>query len=605
MSLRVYLIILQLLITAGVLVAQPHKVIDVAGYGIKPNSRLNIEPIVRKILREHTGNSPVTIKFEPGRYDFWPHHQEEALFMPTIGFNLTGLKDVTIDGAGAEFIFHGRMMPFRLENSVNIQLKNFSIDWDRPFISQARIVLAADSFVDMYIDPKAYPYVIEKDSIYFVGEGWRSPVTHNYNNLYDKDTKDIVYQTRDNPLGGLPKARVSMRADNVVRFHFKPAIKPEPGTYIALYHGSYITDGILILNSLRTSLENINIFHTLSCGVHGYKSEDISLKNVNIRVNEEKGRVFSTVADATHFNGCKGTIVVDGTLISGVGDDFINVHGMYAKVKVVENDSTVVVAPNGRYIGFSTGESAWAVDSVSMKRNNLLRVKQQEPLFAGKELLGYRITFTRAGKGLIKAGDLLENKDRNPDVVIRNCRILKKNRARGVLVTTAGKVLIEDNYFNTAGAAILIEGDTELWFESGASTNVVIRNNEFENCYTSGNNIVDAPWGWGEGVISITPSVRPSGNDFPAYHHNILIEKNLFKHFDYQVLFARATNNLSFRNNTLVRTYDYKPFYRETNFYLDGCRNVSFDGNKFEDFTIKNITINNMRNRMSLRIEIQ
>lgn len=596
MSLRIYLIILQLFTAAGILFAQQHKVINIVDHGITPNSRLNIEPIVRKILRENTGNSSVTIKFALGRYDFWPHHQEEALFKPTVGFNLTDLSNVTIDGAGAQFIFHGRMMPFLLENSTNIQLKNFSIDWDRPFISQGQIVMATDSFVDMYIDPKAYPYEVEKDSIYFIGEGWRSPITKNYNNIYDKDTKDIVYQTRDNPLGELPKANVSMKVNNVVRFHYKPAMKPEPGTYVALYHGSYITDGILILNSVRTSVENVNIYHTLSCGVHGYKSEDISLKNVNIRVNEEKGRVFSTLADAMHFNGCKGTILIDGTILSGAGDDFVNVHGMYAKVKEVINDSVVMVAPNGRYIGFSENETAWVVDSVSMKREGLQTVKKQEQVFEGDQLKGYRITFRASAKGQIKAGDLLENKDRNPNVIIRNCRVLKKNRARGILVTTAGKVIIENNYFNTAGAAILIEGDTELWFESGANTNVVIRNNEFENCYTSGNNIVDAPWGWGEGVISITPSVRPLSPDFPAYHHNILIENNTFRHFDYQVLYARATNNLTLNNNRFIRTNDYKSFYRKTSIYLDGCRKVSIAGSVFEDdFFKRSITISNMR----------
>src|SRR5690606_17967518 len=208
----------------------------------------------------------------------------------------------------------------------------------------------------------------------------------------------------------------------------------------------YITDGILILNSTRTSLENIDIFHTLSCGVSGYKSEDISLKNVNIRVNEEKGRVFSTVADATHFNGCKGTIEVDGTLLSGAGDDFINVHGMYALVRRVINDSTVIVAPNGRYIGFSPGETAWVVDSLTMQRGESLEVKSQEPIFENDKVLGYRITFAAAAQRPINAGALLENKERNPNVIIRNCRILKKNRARGILVTTAGKVVRSEEH---------------------------------------------------------------------------------------------------------------------------------------------------------------
>jgi len=358
-----------------------------------------------------------------------------------------------------------------------------------------------------------------------------------------------------------------------------------------MYHGAYITDGILLLNTKDTYLENIDIFHTLSCGVSGYRSENIHLKGVNILANETKGRVFSTLADATHFNGCKGLITIDGTTISGAGDDFTNVHGMYAPVTDVLDDTSVLVAPNGRYIGFDAGEVAWIVDTLDMQRKMEYRVKSQEPIKKGEQLIGYKITFELPHHFKIKKGNLLENKDRNPDVFIRNCHILKKNRARGALITTAGKVVIEHNYFNTAGAAILIEGDTDLWFESGATSDVLIRNNVFENCYTSGNNIVDAPWGWGEGVISITPSFRPKDNQQP-YHRNIRIEQNVFKHFDYALLYARSVDGLTFTNNCLQHTHNYQPFYRKTNLFLDGCKNVQVSGNTFDaSFLGKNITI--------------
>src|SRR5690606_21256809 len=108
----------------------------------------------------------------------------------------------------------------------------------------------------------------------------------------------------------------------------------------------------------------------------------------------------------------------------GAGDDFINVHGMYAHVTEVINDSTVIVAPNGRYIGFSEGETAWVVDSLSMQRGESLKVRKQEQIFENNQLQGYRITFAKARQNRINVGDLLENKDRNPNVIIRNCRVL-------------------------------------------------------------------------------------------------------------------------------------------------------------------------------------
>jgi len=569
-------------------------VIRVVDSGLMPNSRLNIEPVIRKWLRIHRDEA-VQLVFPAGRYDFWPHYHDESLFAPSVAFDLTGMKHVSIVGEGTEFIFHGRMMPFRIDHATDIRLNGFSIDWDRPFISQGQIVAVTDSCVDMTIDSRSYPYEIVGDSIFFLGEGWRSPITKNYNNLYDQDTKDIVYQTRDNPLGELPGARVSNLGPDRVRFHFRPLMKPEVGTYVALYHGAYITDGILVLNSERVDIENVVIYHTLSCGISGYRSMDITLKNVQIVANEAKGRVFSTVADATHFNGCKGTIILDRVTVTGAGDDFTNVHGMYASITYVSDDESVMVEPNPRYIGFDAGEMAWVVDTLTMQRKDSLKVIKQETIWKDGKVEAYRVYFDAPPQGKIRVGDLLENADRNPSVYIRNCRVLKRHRARGVLVTTAGKVVIENNYFNTAGAAILIEGDTDLWYESGGVRDVLIRNNVFENCYTSGNNIVDHPWGWGEGVITITPSVRPTQSDFPAFHRQIRIIDNTFKHYDHAILYARSVSGLVFAQNKLSRTFDYEPFYRPVGIFLDGCKDVSLKDNHLSnDFLGKTLHLEHM-----------
>jgi hypothetical protein len=570
--------------------------VNVQDYGVQPDTRLNIEPVIRRILKEKQEGTPLKIIFPKGRYDFWPHHAEEELFKASIAFDLKDRSNICIDGQGATFIFHGRMMPFRLLNSTNITLKNFSIDWDRPFISQAEMVASGPDFVDMKIDEHAYPYEIVHDTIYFIGEGWRSKITPNYNNIYNNGDKEIVYQTRDNPLGEIWKATVTEIGKGQVRFHFKPAYQPAPGTFIALYHGAYITDGILIVDSKQANLEHITIYHTLSCGVHGYKSEDIRLKQVNIIVNDKKGRVFGTVADATHFNGCKGTIIVDNCTITGSGDDCLNVHGMYGKIIQVLDDHSVLLKPDGRYIGFAAGETAWPVDSLTMQRGAALKVLAQQPVSQNGQLIGYQISFAENVRQFMRVGDLLENRDRNPDVIIKDSKFLKRNRARGLLITTAGKVLIENNYFNTAGTAILMDGDTDLWFESGAVKHVSIINNVFENCYTSGNNILEAPWGWGEGVITITPSVRPKDENSLAYHHNIRIENNTFKHYDYALLYARSVDSLTFIGNRMIPTHAYQPFYRKVNLYLDGCRNVRTGNNVYEPgFPGKNLFIKNMR----------
>ncbi|WP_438940071.1 right-handed parallel beta-helix repeat-containing protein [Chitinophaga hostae] len=556
--------------------------INVTDYGIHPDSRVNVEPEIRKLLKENRNARYLKLVFPRGRYDFYPNKDREDLSDAPVGIEIRDRSGVCIDGQGSEFVFHGKMMPFNVQNAADITLRNFSIDWDRPFISQAEIVQCGDDFLDLKIDENVYPYEIENDTLYFKGEDWRSKIGTDYNNIFNAGNKDLVYETTDNPLGEIWNATAELRENGLVRLHFPLERKPERGTLIALYHDYYITDGIQLMRSSRLWLEQINIYHALSVGVGASECEDITLKQVNIIANEKKNRVFSTVADATHFNGCKGRIVIDSCTVTGAGDDFVNIHGMYAPVVKVLSDHEVLLAPNDRYIGFEKGDKAWRVDTATMQRRQILSVAKQEDVSKG-----YRLTFTENITNILKRGDLLENIDKNPDVEITNCRVMKRHRARGILVTSPGKVRISNNYFNTAGSAILIEGDRTVYYESGAVRDVAIENNVFENSYTSE---------WGEGVITITPSITPKDSVSPAYHHNIRITGNTFKHYDYALLYARSVDTLVFSSNKIIYTNTYPPFSRKVNVYLDGCRHVTIGDNIFDAaFPGKNVRKEHMK----------
>ena len=556
--------------------------INVTDYGIHPDSRVNVEPEIRKLLKENRNARYLKLVFPRGRYDFYPNKDREDLSDAPVGIEIRDRSGVCIDGQGSEFVFHGKMMAFNVQNAEGITLRNFSIDWDRPLISQAEIVGYSDTFLDLKIDKNEYPYEIKNDILYFTGEEWKSKIGTDYNNIFNAGNKDLVYETTDNPLGEIWNATAELRENGLVRLHFPLERKPERGTLIALYHDYYITDGIQLMRSSRLWLEQINIYHALSVGVGASECEDITLKQVNIIANEKKNRVFSTVADATHFNGCKGRIVIDSCTVTGAGDDFVNIHGMYAPVVKVLSDHEVLLAPNDRYIGFEKGDKAWRVDTATMQRRQILSVAKQEDVSKG-----YRLTFTENITNILKRGDLLENIDKNPDVEITNCRVMKRHRARGILVTSVGKVRISNNYFNTAGSAILIEGDRTVYYESGAVRDVAIENNVFENSYTSE---------WGEGVITITPSITPKDSVSPAYHHNIRITGNTFKHYDYALLYARSVDTLVFSSNKIIYTNTYPPFSRKVNVYLDGCRHVTIGDNIFDAaFPGKNVRKEHMK----------
>lgn len=65
------------------------------------------------------------------------------------------------------------------------------------------------------------------------------------------------------------------------------------------------------------------------------------------------------------------------------------------------------------------------------------------------------ITFNEKVPAKLKAGDLIENLSAYPELLIQNCNI-SRNRARGLLLSTLKKTVIESNYFHTEKEALLI-----------------------------------------------------------------------------------------------------------------------------------------------------
>ena len=152
---RNYLLLLLLLAVCHGLCAQ--QVIPVSRYGIRPDTRADMSPRIQKMLkdlRKRTAQGEeVVLQFAPGRYDFHPDRAAERTYYISnhdqdnpkrVGIPLEGLKNVTLDGGGASFVFHGRMLPLSLLESEGCTLKNFSIDFENPHIAQVRI-LSADT----------------------------------------------------------------------------------------------------------------------------------------------------------------------------------------------------------------------------------------------------------------------------------------------------------------------------------------------------------------------------------------------------------------------------------------------------------------------------
>ncbi len=585
--------LLCLLCSIGLHAAAPQRV-SVADFGARPGSREDAVPAVRKALEACKRLDSAILVFPRGRYDFYAPADAGVIY----GLALDGHKNLVIDGDGSELVFHGIIGVAQIRHSENITLRNFTVDWDSPFIVQGTVGESSDTWIDVKFDTARYHFEIDAGKLYFKGESWRRPLA-GYSLLYDKDTFEIVYKTGDNALAPVDKIgglKTEDRGNGVVRFYTKPRYKTAPGNILLLGLGRYIVPAFTLRESKDIALAGITVYHALSHGVAAFRTENITLSNVNLRANTAKGRVFSVIADGFHLNTCKGLIKIENCEHTGIGDDFLNVHGHNVVIRNRVDARTLEVDASGRAgasSGLRAGDEVWFVNAASMQRGATAKIAAVHDLREkGRTVVKRRIIFETALTAAVKTGDLIENKTWCPSLEMRGCKILKTHRARGILVTTPERAVIENNYFRTAGTAILIEGDSNYWYESGACLDLVIRNNVFEDCFTSGHAST-----WGRAVITIHPSFKPRTDDDAPYHRNIRIENNVFKSFDYPILFARSAGNLRFAGNTLLRTKTHEPCAASKfTFTLDGCRDVMIGGNIYSDDLLgKNIILSRMR----------
>ncbi|MFT3933151.1 MAG: right-handed parallel beta-helix repeat-containing protein [Chitinophagaceae bacterium] len=574
--------------------------IRISDFGYEPGSRINAVPFVQRAIEACKKLANPVLVFPKGRYDFWPEYCDEKKYYESntdvIPFRrcpilLQQMQKMVFDGMGSEFVFHDRMQPLTIDSSQHIIIKNISIDWDLPLIAQAKIEAVTDQYIDISINVLESPYVIENGKVFFVGEGWKSRMSDWGIMEFDKDTKLIAPQTGDEScLGaGYDKYMAENIRYGLIRLNYNFKRKPALGNYLVLRHSARDHAGVFVVNSKDVSVENVNVYHTAGLGILSQYSENLSFRNVQCVPNAAKQRIFSGHDDGLHFSNCKGKIVVDSCRFLALMDDPINVHGTSVRVMKKLNDRTVLCKfMHEQSIGFT-----WAGkgDTVGFIENNSMRTFANGVVQSFKPIDStlFELTFAETLPAALIVGNAVENLAWTPDVIIRNS-FFGSNRARGILVTTPGKVLIENNVFESSGSAILISGDANGWYESGAVKDVTIRNNSFnEPCMTS-------MYQFCEGIISIFPEI-PKPDSTKPFHKNIHIENNTFHPFDYPVLYAKSTDGLFFVNNTIVRSNRFQPFHHRKDMITTAyCKNVQIAGNTMQGEVLgKNIRLVSMR----------
>lgn len=546
-------------------------------------------------LKARTDTTHVTVTFSKGEYHFYPdsallreyyisnHDQNNP---KSVAFALEKLRNVTIDGQGSELIFHGRMIPLSIINSQNITLKNFSIDFEIPAFRQLTIlsVNKESSEVEAEIYPAGHHRVDEGNKLIAVCEGYEN---HLFVSMGFREDRRLAYQRGDISFDA---KKIETDGDDKLKiFGWSQTSQVAEGERYALRSYYRPTPGIFVSESSGIAIENVTVHYAEGMGLLAQMSENITLDGFNVCLRgEDDLRYFTTQADATHFSACKGVIISKNGLYEGMADDAINVHGTYLHVTKRVDDYTL----QARYMhsqtwGFVWGKSGDRVQFVESEKMELVggafvtTIKEIKAIdkpteFGAKE---FEIVFAdMLPNEISELGKFgIENLTWTPEVIFAN-NIIRNNRARGALFSTPKRVICEGNIFDhTHGTAILLCGDCNGWYETGACKDITIRNNKFINALTAIYQFTNA-------VISIYPEIPNLKGQQRYFHSGIVIENNTFDMFDRPLVYAKSTDGLIFRNNIVKHNSEFEPFHWNMySFFFERVKNFTIENNTFEE----------------------
>lgn len=555
--------------------------INVAEHGITPDHDVTLK--LNQLIEQIGNEKNVTLVFPKGQYDFYPEKAAETYRfvanhdngLKRMAFPLFNARNITIDGRGSLFMFHGRIVPFTIDDSQNVTLKNFSIDFIRSFHAELAVVESDPETLSFSVetDPEKHPYKIEEGSVSFERFGQWDPIGSNI--VFDPKTRSPIFNAR--------RYHVDWKAAKVTdegpgRFQIDNAVNASPpvGSILVVYGvhpTSRLVPGIHVTNSKNLKIENVTVHDAGGMALIVERTENVHLDG--FKVTSAEGRFVSTRADATHFIGCKGTIKMENSVLEHMLDDGINVHGAYVNIDEHLGDRQFLASiSHFQQMGLMFGEPG---DRVAILSRETVLPFFETSISDVEVLNDKRFLITLAEvPDIIPDGPLsLENLTWNPDVILRNNKI-RMNRARSALITTKGRVTIENNYFNSQMHGILIEGDNKFWYESGAVQDVTIKNNTFVNS------------GFGGGAVYplfVSPMLTNEQRIGEGhYHKNINFTGNRLISFNGLIAHTKSVDGLNIINNTIEFATDYPAVSEYPAINLVYTDNVRIQKNKVMGF---------------------
>lgn len=449
-----------------------------------------------------------------------------------VAFFFDGLSDLVFDGGDSVFVIDGKVTNVVIEKCENITLKNLEIRHAHPDMHELKVVSKTMFCVDFIID-KDTLYEFENSKLYFYAKDYRVDAQKDAKNArwiaHINDCKANVVERVLHPLHSALKIKdIGQRK---IRVFYPNTKRFKPGDRFYIYDVRRQFVGIFVDQSKNVTLQNIKQRFNYSLSLVAQRTENITCEKLDFSSQDGSARKISSVVDFVQICMCKGKITIKDSNFCGAGDDCLNIHGIHFKIVKKEENEIIVRFMHPQSHGFnplSVGDTIAFIDSETLLEKDRAKILKSELLNE------YDIVLTLDKTDNATTQDVIENISACPELEFSN-NTINKIITRGLLITTRGKVVVENNHFlSTSMSAILLSDDAKSWYESGMCQDVTIKNNKFDYC--------------GQTPILIKPENKTYDG---AVHKNISIISNKF---DYKgvCIDAQSTQNLLIKDNNFL-----------------------------------------------------
>ena len=533
----------------------------------------NMTPIVQQILQrleDHT-----TLSVEKGEYHFYQEGCYHDVFYPSnnaagpkdVVFTIFGKKNITIEGNGAEFIFHGKIYPFIIMNCQNFCVQDLSVDFFFPRVYQAEVLDANETYLDLYMDKQKFPYsIVDGSLVLHLEEEDLSPETiyfFPYDAKFDRTYGKIP--TRYNMAHYATGAHCDKSADqgkrdwgtdnrqfhtdavdlgdNRIRLVYREDSNKmfyDQGDRLIMSYQRTRDNGTFFLDRCKdVHFRHVRVYRSGCMGLNAQICENMEFDDFYVGCKEGSGDLIATTADAFMLIDCRGKVTLKNSHLADSLDDGINVHGTYMPITAVSGNTITHILGHVEQEGFNPlqpGDSIAIVDEKSLDITHTFTVVTTQLC----EDMKHIVTVVKEQiPETVKAGNIIYNLDGMPEMDIVDNELLN---VPALLLGTSKRTYFARNKVNTRNEALRLVDSATRFNEVARKNDLIIEDNEFLHC---------AEW-----------------YDLPVIH---IVERLPLEKPKYDI-----HQNMTFRNNRFVgRNCRW--------FYIEYSTNVDISGNTFEN----------------------